>query len=167
MDSDNLNNSFNENELLNDVNIDPTLPAVPAGGNNEQGGQNDENGVIEQVSIQDLVQRMNVLTQSMEARDDILLRRLAALEQNSSRGSQASTVSTANTRPNNNRFGIAQDHNGGNFTLNEVSANGNSPSYSNVTAPSAANSNPSGPRPDSRQRDRRPPREEGRALQPK
>ena len=38
MDSDNLNNSFNENELLNDVSIDPTLPAIPTGGNNEQGG---------------------------------------------------------------------------------------------------------------------------------
>ena len=73
MDSSDLNNSFNENELLNDANIDPTLPVVPAGGNNEQGGQDGENGVIEQVSIQDLVQRMNVLTQSMEARDDILL----------------------------------------------------------------------------------------------
>ena len=153
MDNDNLNNSFNENELLNDANIDPPLPIVPAGGNNEQGGPNNENGVIEQVSIQDLVQRINVLTQSLEDRDNILFGRLATLERNSSCGSQASTVSTANTRPNNNRFGIAQDHNGGNFTLNEVSANGNSPSYSNVTAPSAANSNPSGPRPDSRHRD--------------
>ena len=32
MNNDNLNNSFNENELLNDVSIDPTLPTVPVGG---------------------------------------------------------------------------------------------------------------------------------------
>merc|ERR1712122_139279 len=104
MDSDNQNNSFDENALLNGAGIDPTLPAVHIGGNNEQEEQNNENGVIEQVSIQDLVQRMNVLTQSMEAHDDILLRRLAALEQNSSRGPQASTVSTANSRPINKKF---------------------------------------------------------------
>ena len=152
MDSDNQNNSFDENALLNDASIDPTLPAVHVGGNNEQDEQNNENGVIEQVSIQDLVQRMNALTQSMEARDDILLRRLSALEQNSSRGSQASTVSTANSRPINNRFGITQDQNGGSFALNEVPANGNSPSYSSETAPSAIIPNPSGSGPDSRQR---------------
>ena len=129
MDSDNQNNSFDENALLNYASIDPTLPAVHIGGNNEQEEQNNENGVIEQVSIQDLVERINALTLSMEARDNILLGRLATLERNSSRGSQASTVSTANTRPNNNRFGIAQDRIGGNSALNEVSAYGNSPIY--------------------------------------
>ena len=154
MDSDNQNNSFDENALLNDASVDPILPAVHVGGNNEQDEQNNENGVIEQVSIQDLVQRMNTLTQSMEARDVILLRRLSALEQNSSRGSQASTVSTANSRPMNNRFGITQDHNGGSFALNEVPDNGNSPSYSSETTPSAEIPNPSGPRPDSRHSDR-------------
>ena len=73
MNNDNLNNSFNENELLNDVNIDPALPIVPAGGNNEQGGPHNENGVIEQVSIQDLVQRINGLAQSLEDRANVLL----------------------------------------------------------------------------------------------
>ena len=150
MDSYNLTNSFNENELLNDVSIDPTLPAVPTRGNNEQGEQNNENGVIEQVSIQDLVQRINGLAQSLENRDNVLFERIATLEQNSSRGSQASTVSTADSRPLNNRFGITQDQNGGSYVLNGVSTNGNSPAYSSETAPSATVSNPSGPRPDSR-----------------
>ena len=36
--NDNLNNSFNEDELLNDVNNDPPLAAVHVGGNNEQEG---------------------------------------------------------------------------------------------------------------------------------
>ena len=149
MNNDNLNNSFDENALLNNENVDPTLPIVPVGGNNEQGGPHGENGVIEQVSIQDLVQRINGLTQLLEDRDSVLFERLATLEQNSSRGSQSSTASTANTRPNNNRFGVTQDRNGGNPALNEVTANGNSPSYSSMTAPSAVNSNPPGPRADS------------------
>ena len=102
MSTDGLDNSFNGNDLLNEVSVDPTLPVVALGGNNEQGEQNNENGVIEQASIQDLVQRMNALTKTLEARDGILLRRLAVLEQNSSRGSQASTVGKADTRPNNN-----------------------------------------------------------------
>ena len=88
MNNDNLNNSFDENALLNDENVDPTLPIVPVGGNNEQGGPHDENGVIEQVSIRDLVQRKNGLAQSLEDRDNALFGRLATLEQNSSRGSQ-------------------------------------------------------------------------------
>ena len=154
MEGDSQNNSFDENNLLNDANVDPVLPAVHIGGNGEQNEQNNENGVIEQMSIQELVQRMNTLTQSMEDRDVILLRRLAALEQNSSRGSQASTVSTAGSRPLNNRFGITQDQNGGSFVLNGVSTNGNSPAYSSETAPSAVVPNPSGPRPDSRHGDR-------------
>ena len=156
MNNGNLDNAFNENEILNDVNNDPALPIVPVGGNNEQGGPNDENGVIEQVSIQDLVQRINSLAQSLEDRDNVLFGRLASLEQNSSRGSQSSTASTANTRPNNNRFGVTQDHNGGNPALNEVTANGNSPSYSSMTAPYAINSNPPGPRADSRHGERSP-----------
>ena len=60
MNNDNLNNSFDENTLLNNENVDPALPIVPVRGINEQEGPLGENGVIEQVSIRDLVQRMNV-----------------------------------------------------------------------------------------------------------
>ena len=151
MEGESQNNSFDENNLLNDANVDPILPAVHVGGNGEQNEQGNENSVSEQTSIQELVQRMNTLTQSLEDRDVILLRRLAALEQNSLRGSQVSTVSTAGSRPLNNRFGITQDQSGGSFVLNGVSANGNSPAYSSETAPSAVVPNPSGPRSDARQ----------------
>ena len=87
MNNDNLNNSFDENSLLNNENVDPALPIVLVGGNNEQANPLSENGVIEQVSIQYLVQRINGLTQLLEDRDNVLFERLATLEQNSSRGS--------------------------------------------------------------------------------
>ena len=149
MEGEGQNNSFDENNLLN-ADVDPILPAVHVGGNGEQDELGNENSVSEQTSIQELVQRMNTLTQSLESRDAIFLRRLAALEQISSRGSQASTVSTAGSRPLNNRFGIAQDQNEGSYVLNGVSINGDSPAYTTAAAPSAAVPDPLGPTPDSR-----------------
>ena len=146
MESVSENHPFDVNNLLNNANADPILPAVHAGGNGEQDELDNENSVSEQTSIQELAQQMNALTQSLEDRDAALLRRLSALEQISSRGSQASTVSTADSRPSNNRFGITHDQNGGSFALNGVSTNGNSPAYSSVSVP-----NPSGHGPDSRQ----------------
>ena len=72
MEGESQNNSFDENNLLNNANVDPILPAVHVGGNGEQNELDNENGVSEQTSIQELVQRMNTLTQSMEDRDVIL-----------------------------------------------------------------------------------------------
>ena len=148
MNNDNLNNSSNENELLNDFNKDPPL-AVHVGGINEQNGPQEENVIDEQISIQDLVRQIDGLRRSLQDHDNILFDRITTLEQNSSRGSQSSTASIANARPGNNRFGVTLDCNGGNPALNEISANGESPSYSNLTAPSAVNSNPPGPTADS------------------
>ena len=156
MNNDNLNNSFNEEALLNDVNNDPPLAAIRVGGNDEQDGPGEENVFDEQISIQDLVQWIEGLARSIQDRDNVLFERITTLEQNSSRGSQSTTASNANARPGNNRFGVTLDRNGGNPALNEVSANGNSPSYSNLTAPSAVNSNPLGPRADSRHGDKSP-----------
>ena len=151
MSNESENHPFDVDNLLNNANTDPILPAVHVGGNGEQNELDDENSVSEQTGIQELAQQLNALTQSLENRDADLLRRLSALEQISSRGSQASTVSTADSRPSNNRFGITHDQNGGSIALNGVSTNGSSPAYSNVTAPSATVPNPSGHGPDSRQ----------------
>ena len=152
MSSESLNNSINQDGFLNDVNNDPPLNAVRVGGNDEQDGPGEEDVVIdEQISIQDLAQRIEGSARSIKDRDNVLFERIITLEQNSSRGSQSSTASTANAMPGNNRFRVTLDRNGGNPALNEISANGESPSYSNLTAPSAVNSNSLGPRVDSRQ----------------
>ena len=150
MTSESENHPFGVDNLLNNANTDPITPTVHVGGNDAQDELDDENSVSEQTGIQELAQQLNALTQSLENRDAELQRRLSALEQISSRGSQASTVSTADSRPSNNRFGITHDQNGGSFVLNGVSTNGNSPAYSSVTAPSSTVPNPSGQGPDSR-----------------
>ena len=151
MTSESENHPFDVDNLLNNVNTDPILPAVRVGGNDVQDELDDGNSVSEQTGIQELLQQLNALTQSLDSRDAELQRRLSALEQISSRGSTASTVSTADSRPLNNRFGITHDQNGGSIALNGVSTNGSSPAYSNETAPSATVPNPSGHGPDSQQ----------------
>ena len=42
MEGESQNNFFDENNLLNDANVDPILPAVHVGGNGEQNEQNNE-----------------------------------------------------------------------------------------------------------------------------
>ena len=79
MASESENHPFDVDNLLNNANTDPILPAVHVGGNGEQNELDDENGVSEQTGIQELVQQMNALTQSLENRDADLLRRLSAL----------------------------------------------------------------------------------------
>ena len=145
------NHPFDVNNLLNNVNVDPVLAAAEAEANDERNELNNGNGVNEQLGIQDLLQQLNALTQSLEERDADLQRRLNALEQNSSRGSTISTASSADLRPSNNRFGIIRDQNGGSVASSGVSTNGSSPAHSNEAAPSAAVPNPSGHGPDSRQ----------------
>ena len=154
MSNENLNeSSVDETAFLYDMSNDPPLNAVHIGLND---GLNDpnQNGSVEneQLSIQDLAQRMDILTRQLQSRDAVLFERISTLEQNSSRGSQLSTASIAAARPENNRFGVTLDRSGGNSTQNAASAAGDSPSYSNLTAPSAVNSNSSGPGADSRQR---------------
>ena len=139
------NHPFDVNNLLNNVNVDPVLAAAEAEANDERNEINNEDRVNEQqLGIQDLLQQLNALTQSLEERDADLQRRLNSLEQNSSRGSTISTASSADTRPSNNRFGLNREQNGGSSSSNGVSANGNSPSHQNETAPSAIVPNPSG-----------------------
>ena len=144
MANEGANQSFDVDNLLNNVNVDPVLAAAEAEANDERNEINNGNRVNEQLGIQDLLQQLNALTQSLEERDADLQRRLNSLEQNSSRGSTISTASSADTRPSNNRFGLNRDQNGGSSSSNGVSANGNSPSHQNETAPSAIVPNPSG-----------------------
>ena len=81
MSSESLNNSINEDGFLNDVNNDPPLNAVRIGENNEQIGPGEEDGVIdEQISIQDLAQRIEGLARPMQDRDSVLFERINTLE---------------------------------------------------------------------------------------
>ena len=152
MSNEGENHPFDVDNLLNNVNADPILPAVHVGENDAHYESNNGNGVNEQTGIQELLQQLNALTQSLDDRDAELQRRLNALEQISSRGSTISTVSTADLRPSNNRFGITRDQNGGSIASSGVSTNGSSPAHSNESAPSAAVPNPSGHGPDCRHR---------------
>ena len=152
MSNESENHPFDVDNLLNNANTDPILPAVHVGENDAHNELDDGNSVSEQTGIQELLQQLNALTQSLDSRDAELQRRLSALEQISSRGSTASTVSTADLRPSNNRFGITRDQNGGSIALNGVSTNKSSPAYSSETTPSATVPNPSGHGPDSRHR---------------
>ena len=138
------NHPFDVDNLLNNVNVDPVLAAAEAEANDERNEINNGNRVNEQLGIQDLLQQLNALTQSLEERDADLQRRLNSLEQNSSRGSTISTASSTGSRPLNDRFGLNHDQNGGSSSSNNVPAGGNSPSRPNEAAPSAIVPNPSG-----------------------
>ena len=84
MDNAAENHPFDVNNLLNNVNVDPVLAAAEAEANDERNEINNEDRVNEQqLGIQDLLQQLNALTQSLEARDADLQRRLNSLEQNS------------------------------------------------------------------------------------
>ena len=77
MSNESLNNSIDETGFLNDVNNDPPLNAVRVGGNDEQDGPGEENVVIdEQISIQDLVQRIECLARTLQKSDPVFLREL-------------------------------------------------------------------------------------------
>ena len=145
MDNAAENHQFDVNNLLNNVNVDPVLAAAEAEANDERNEINNEDRVNEQqLGIQDLLQQLNALTQSLEARDADLQRRLNSLEQNSSRGSTISTASSTGSRPLNDRFGLNHDQNGGNSSSNNAPVSGNSPPRPNEIAPSAIVPNPSG-----------------------
>ena len=88
---------------------------------------------------------MDEIMRQLNDRDAVIFERINSLEQNSSRGSQLSGTSIVAARPDENGFGVIPDQNGGNAAQNLPAAAGNSPSYSNLTAPSATNSNSSGP----------------------
>ena len=163
------------NESLNDSNVDPTdfldgtsdppLNAVHLGTTNRLNGNNGNNGVGgEQIGIRDLAERMEEIMQRMNDRDAVIFERINSLEQNSSRGSQSSGTSIVAARPGENGFGVIPDQNAGNVVQNKPAATGNSPSYSNLTAPSAANSNSSGPGTDSRHGDKIPSNDNGQSA---
>ena len=63
------NHPFDVDNLLNNVNVDPVLAAAEAEANDERNEINNGNGVNEQLGIQDLLQQLNDLTQSLEERD--------------------------------------------------------------------------------------------------
>ena len=76
MSNEGENHPFDVDNLLNNVNADPILPAVHVGENDAHNELNDGNSVNEQTGIQELLQQLNALTQSLDDRDAELQRRL-------------------------------------------------------------------------------------------
>ena len=81
MSNEGLNDStIDETAFLNAMSSDPPLYAVHIGPNDELNGPN-QNGRVEneQLSIQDLAQRMDYLTRQLESRDAVLFERINTL----------------------------------------------------------------------------------------
>ena len=94
MSNEDLNDStIDETTFLNAMSNDPPLNAVHIGANDETNGPN-QNGSVEneQLSIQDLAQRMDILVRQMQSRDAVLFERISTLEQKSSRLTQITIV---------------------------------------------------------------------------
>ena len=84
--------------------------------NNIAGDVLDGNNVVrnDQMSIGTLVEQIGGLVRQMRERGSVIFGRLFTLERKSSQGSQTASTYSDLARPNENRFGVVADQNGGN-----------------------------------------------------